>query len=166
MWDWVCSILFHFHTVNSEALSVFYYFVTHTCFWLSYMRVYLLSPLPPLSLSLLWCWGAQEEEEEEEAGLGVTVPGGELTKVGHGYSPAPLFPLETQRMRTFAPNPIGPRSFFFYICALFFLYLCTFLFLSLPLLRSFCCGLSLSVLGYVSCFFLRLSLWGWSSAGY
>lgn len=66
-------------------------------------------PLPLVSSSLLW-WGA-EEEEEEEAGLGVIVPGGELTKVGHGYSPAPLFPLETPWICTLAVNPTGLCSF-------------------------------------------------------
>lgn len=46
-----------------------------------------------------------------EAGLGVIVPGGELAKLGHGYSPAPLFPLETLWICTLAGNPTGLCSF-------------------------------------------------------
>lgn len=46
-----------------------------------------------------------------EAGLGVIVPGGELAKLGHGYSPAPLLPLETLWICTLAGNPTGLCSF-------------------------------------------------------
>lgn len=73
------------------------------------MHVYLLPTSPHLLLSLLW-WGA-EEGEEEKAGLSVIVPGGELAKLGHGYSPAPLFPLETLWICTLAGNPTGLCSF-------------------------------------------------------
>lgn len=130
----------HFCILNCgnfhEPPSEFQYFVTHTSYWLSYMH--LLSHFPS-SLSLSW-----RGAEEEEAGLAVVVPGVELTKVGHGYSPSPLFPLETPWICTLAGNPTGLCSFS--ISALYsFSYLCTFLFLSLSALH-FYCGLSLSFL--------------------
>lgn len=76
----------------------------------------------------------------EEVWLSVKVPGGKLTKVGHGYSPAPLLPLETPRICTLTGNPTGLCSFL-YLCFILF-YLCRFLFLSLSV-PCFYCGLSL-----------------------
>lgn len=109
LWD---SIKQHFtfpYISNSGFFFIsisFHYFETHTSYQVSYMHLYRLFQFLPISSSLLW-WG----KEEEEAVLGVIVPGGELTKLGHGYSPAPLFPLETLWFRSLAGNPPGPCSF-------------------------------------------------------
>lgn len=99
-------------------------------------------------------------EEEEEAVLGVIIPGGELTKVGHGYSPAPLFPLETLWIRTLAGNPTGLCSFSIYALYSF----------SISTHFSFCLSQRCAFIvasrsRCVSCFLPCFSLWGWFSAG-
>lgn len=50
--------------------------------------------------------------------------------MGHGYSPAPLFPLETLWICTLAGNPTGLCSFL-YLCFILFLFLHIFFCLSL-----------------------------------
>lgn len=85
----------------------FHYIEIHISYQLSYMHLYLLFPFLTISSSLMW-W---DKEEEEEAVLGVIVPEGELTKLGHGYSPAPLFPLETSWFCSLSGNPPGLCSF-------------------------------------------------------
>lgn len=79
----------------------FYYF--ETSYQLSHMR----ASIPPVSshsslFPVRW---------EEEASLGVIIPGGELTKVGHGYSPAPPLPPGDPWMCAPAGSPTGRRSF-------------------------------------------------------
>lgn len=110
-------------------------------------------PLPLVSLSLLW-WGAEEAEWKEEAGLGVIVPGGELTKVGHGYSPAPLFP-PGDRVDLHTRWKSHRTLLFFYICAFI-------LFLSLHISLSVSLSATLLLWPLASLLFppLPLSLWG------
>lgn len=127
--------------------------MTHT-YWLSYMHVYLLSQFPSSSSLSWWLWG-EEEEAEEETVLGVIVPEGELTKVGHSYSPAPLFPLETSWFFTLSGNPAGLS---FSISAIYSFCISAHFSFCLSQCRAFIVA---SRSCYVSCFLLWFGLWGW-----
>lgn len=63
-----------------------------TLLHVSYHLSYMCAPLP---------LGVKRRRRR----YGVLVPGGELTKVGHGYSPAPFVPPETPCIRTLVGFP-------------------------------------------------------------